>query len=58
MTRVEVVERFLRSDKDLMRNLRRKYLQLREDESLADKVLEDIIVGRTKEGLEIRYIFK
>jgi hypothetical protein len=54
---IQVVEKLLRKDEDLLQNLRSYYLTLKEEESLADKVLADIVVRRGKDGLEIRYIF-
>ena len=57
MYRIQVVEKLLRKDQYLLQNLRSHYLTLKEEESLADKVLEDIVVCRGKDGLEIRYMF-
>lgn len=51
------MEKLLQKDQDLLQSLRSHYLTLKEEESLADKVLKDIVVHRGKNGLEVRYIF-
>jgi hypothetical protein len=58
VNRIQVVEKLLPTDQDLLQNLRRQYLTLKENENLAHKVLKDIVVSRSNEGLEIRYVFE
>jgi hypothetical protein len=58
VNRIQVVEKLLPTDQDLLQNLRRQYLTLKENENLTHKVLKDIVVSRSNQGLEIRYVFE